>query len=87
MAIGTNGLLYRYNMTATGNISSVNVVGHGWANFLYAVSPGDMNGDGRWDLVGVRSDGKMFFYANAAPGRWSSARQIDQNWDGIQTLA
>ncbi|MBO1030478.1 VCBS repeat-containing protein [Tessaracoccus sp. SD287] len=87
MAIGTNGLLYRYNMTATGNISSVNVVGHGWATFLHAVSPGDMNGDGRWDLVGVRSDGKMFFYANAGPGRWSSARQIDQNWDGIQTLA
>ena len=87
MAIGTNGMLYRYNMTAAGNISSVNVVGRGWATFLHAVSPGDMNGDGRWDLVGVRNDGKMFFYANTSPGRWSAARQIDEGWAGIQTLA
>lgn len=87
IAIGTNGLLYRYNMTAAGNISSVNVVGHGWNNFIHAVSPGDMNGDGRWDMVGVRSDGKMFFYANIGAGRWAAAREIDAGWAGIHLLA
>ncbi|MGD7732343.1 hypothetical protein ACQCX5_05195 [Propionibacteriaceae bacterium G57] len=88
MAIGTNGLLYRYNMTAAGNISSVNVVGHGWGTFKTAFSPGDMNGGGRWDMVGVRNDGKMFFYANIGPGRWSSARQLGgTGWDGLTTTA
>lgn len=86
MAIGTNGLLYRYNMTPTGNISSVNVVGHGWATFLHAVSPGDMNGDGRWDMVGIRNDGKMFFYSNNSPGHWGYAREIDSGWAAIQSF-
>ncbi|MGA4669948.1 FG-GAP repeat domain-containing protein [Propionibacteriaceae bacterium Y1923] len=87
MAIGTNGLLYRYNMTATGGISSVNVVGRGWGNFTTAVSAGDLNRDGFWDMVGIRNDGNVYVYFKLGPGRWGAGRLVASNWSRFELFA
>lgn len=50
-------------------------VGRGWDGFTRAVSPGDLTGDGRYDLAGERADGTVFAYTNLV-GRWGDKRQL-----------
>lgn len=53
--------------TGTGNVSPAFTgaakIGWGWNIYRYLVSAGDLNGDGKPDLLGVQPDGTLFFYA------------------------
>ncbi|WP_285564341.1 VCBS repeat-containing protein [Streptomyces sp. RTGN2] len=56
-------------------------VGKGWQQYDVLTSPGDVNGDGRADLVARQtSTGDMYFYAGAAGGKFAARVKIFNNW-------
>ncbi|MDV6239897.1 VCBS repeat-containing protein, partial [Trueperella bernardiae] len=59
VAIAADGSMYAYAGAADGGVYGAGKIGHGWDSFVQATIPGDVDGDGRLDLVGIREDGKM----------------------------
>jgi hypothetical protein len=59
-----DGHLYLYLGTGSGStpFKSRSDVGAGWNTYTKLASPGDMDGDGRADLVGVTSGGQLYLY-------------------------
>lgn len=56
-------------------------IGTGWQQYDVLTSPGDLNGDGRADLVARQtSTGDMYFYAGAAGGKFAPKARIFTNW-------
>lgn len=61
-------------------MKQVRTVGKGWQGSRVALSPGDLDMDGRRDLVSIREDATMFYYSNQN-GRWGAAVRLA---DGFQ---
>ncbi|WP_308315482.1 VCBS repeat-containing protein [Streptomyces sp. ISL-100] len=56
-------------------------VGTGWGQYDVLTAPGDMNGDGRTDLVARQaSTGDMYFFAGATGGKLAAKVRIGTNW-------
>ena len=47
---------------------------------------GDLNGDGAADILGIKADGTLLFYAGLGTGWFKPARQVGHGWKGM-TLA
>ncbi|XAS66169.1 GH25 family lysozyme [Micrococcaceae bacterium Sec5.7] len=68
IAVRPDGTLWFY--AGTGSISASNIgyaaakkIGTGWNIYSKIVATRDLNGDGKNDFAGVRSDGTLWFYA------------------------
>lgn len=81
---GTDGTLWRYQMTNTGPKNGTQV-GSGWNSMRIMLSPGSMWGDGAWDVVGIRKDGRMHGY-RATAGKLYGIGEIGHGWTNM-TLA
>ncbi|MGY3851186.1 FlgD immunoglobulin-like domain containing protein [Streptomyces hydrogenans] len=56
-------------------------VGSGWAQYDVLASPGDVNGDGRSDLIARQATtGDMYFYAGTADHRLASRVRVGVDW-------
>ncbi|MEU0375483.1 FG-GAP-like repeat-containing protein, partial [Streptomyces sp. NPDC006283] len=56
-------------------------IGTGWGQFDVLTSPGDVNGDGRQDLIARQTTtGDMYFYAGTADHRFKGRVKIGTNW-------
>ncbi|MFB6626816.1 FG-GAP repeat domain-containing protein [Streptomyces sp. NPDC056374] len=51
-------------------------VGSGWNTYTKLVAPGDLNGDGKADLLGVTSAGDLYSYLNTAPGKFGTRNKV-----------
>ena len=74
MAIDKQGGLWCFQARGGGNITNTGQCGRGWTNFSHVFFPGDMDGDGRYDLVGVKKLTKPDAYGNPTGGA-SAAKQ------------
>ncbi|MGW2305546.1 FG-GAP-like repeat-containing protein [Streptomyces sp. NPDC001809] len=74
----TGGDLYVYPGTgnATAPFGARTKVGSGWNAYSKVIAPGDLNGDGKGDLLGVTSGGDLYAYRNAAPGKFGDRYKI-----------
>ena len=61
------------------------VVGRGWKG-MQLFAAGDLNGDGKADILGLKTDGRLFFYAGRGNGTFKPAVQVGRGWKGM-TLA
>ncbi|MGW6417636.1 FG-GAP-like repeat-containing protein [Streptomyces sp. NPDC055055] len=77
------GKLWLYPGTATGALGSRRLVGSGgWNGMNALVAPGDMNGDGRADLLAREpSTGKLWLYPGTAAGGVGSRVLIGAGWN------
>jgi hypothetical protein len=78
----SNGDLMLYAGTGTGGFKSpYPKVGNGWTGWqLYAA--GDANKDGKRDIFGVDSSGKLFLYKGLGNGLFATKVQVGSGWGG-----
>lgn len=63
-------------------------VGTGWGQYDVLTAPGDMNGDGRTDLVARQaSTGDLYFYAGMSGGKFKAKVRIGTNWKTYGRIA
>jgi len=60
-------------------------VGHGWKT-MQLFPAGDLNGDGKADILGIKADGTLLFYAGRGTGYFKPGVQVGHGWKGM-TLA
>jgi DNA-directed RNA polymerase subunit N (RpoN/RPB10) len=86
VAISSGGglLVYVHSGNNEAPYSSGRVIGEGWAQFRQ-VTVADVTGDGKADILGVRSDGVLLLYVhsgnNDAP--YGTGRQVGTGWAGF----
>ncbi|WP_317453813.1 VCBS repeat-containing protein [Streptomyces sp. CBMA152] len=83
-----DGRLYLY--PGTGNSSapfaSRVYIGGGWDQFKNIAAPGDINGDGRADLVATNSRGEAFRYVSNGYGGFKSRVKLGDGWNTYRDL-
>lgn len=79
-----NGNLFEYESDSKGGWvnPSGTQIGSGWNAFKMFLSPGDWNGDGMVDMIGVMPDGTMDLYETNGHGHWITGNgiQINGGW-------
>lgn len=78
LARTSGGDLYLYAGTgsATSPFKGRQKIGTGWNTYKHLVAPGDLNADGKGDLLGVTSGGDLYRYLNVAPSKFSGRAKI-----------
>lgn len=76
--IRPDGTLVLYTGNGQGGWADGNgaVIGSGWNVFTKVIAPGDFDGDGKADLIGIKSTGDMILFTGNGAGNWA-------NGDGI----
>jgi hypothetical protein len=91
VAIDDDGKMYVYlnkGGSGTGTWGPSTYAGYGW-NFAHVLA-GDVDGDGRADLVAIDGDGKMFVYLNkggSGTSTWGPSTYAGYGWNFAHVLA
>ncbi|NKX49340.1 lysozyme M1, partial [Arthrobacter deserti] len=59
----------------------------GWNKFTHLMGAGDVNRDGRQDLVAVQGDGAVYLYAGTGTGRTGTKSRIESGWRSYNRMA
>ncbi|MFJ1581804.1 FG-GAP repeat domain-containing protein [Streptomyces sp. NPDC088197] len=62
------------------------VIGSGWNTYNFLVSPGDLTGDGRPDLLGRDAAGVLWRYDGTAAGVFTARVKIGSGWNTYNLL-
>lgn len=83
-----NGTLWFYAGTGSGSFKSRVQIGTstGWTQYTEMIGTGDLNGDGRGDMLAKGSDGKVYFYAGRGTGQFASRLYIASGWQAYSQL-
>ncbi|MBO1030551.1 VCBS repeat-containing protein [Tessaracoccus sp. SD287] len=85
LAVHDDGTLQLY-ATLGPTVSAPTPVGQGWNTFRWLSLVPDMDGDGRTDLIGLRTDGLMFAYQGVGGGRFGNALQVGKGWQSMSLM-
>ncbi|MFD3530013.1 FG-GAP repeat domain-containing protein [Streptomyces sp. NPDC058664] len=74
LARTTTGDLYLHPGTgnATAPFGARTKIGSGWGTYKHLAAAGDLNADGKGDIVGITSAGDLYTYLNTTPGKFST---------------
>ncbi|MFI6059896.1 FG-GAP repeat domain-containing protein [Streptomyces sp. NPDC051286] len=61
-------------------------VGKGWNTYTKLATPGDLNGDGKADLVGVDRNGSLYLYTSNGSGQFTAPVRIGGGWGTYSIL-
>jgi len=89
----SDGTLWFRGGTGTSNPSfgAATKVGWGWNIFSRVVSSGDLNGDGKPDLLGIKPDGTLWFYAgtgsvSSTESGYKAGIQVGWGWNTLSAV-
>ncbi|MGA5067295.1 FG-GAP-like repeat-containing protein [Streptomyces exfoliatus] len=82
----STGDMYFYGGTADHRVKSRVRIGTNWKLYKKLVGAGDLNGDGRGDLLGVDAAGVLWRYYGTATGGVSARVQVGGGWGGYTSL-
>jgi hypothetical protein len=81
------GQLTLHRGNGRGGIASSVVLGPGWNAFRVLTAAGDLSGDGRPDLVGIRtSDNALLLYRGNGTGSFTAPTAVSGSWSGYGAL-
>jgi len=81
------GVLLMYSSNGRGGFQPGHTqVGHGWKN-MRLLAAGDLNRDGRADILGVTADGRLLFYAGKGTGSFQKPVQVGHGWMNLNLAA
>ncbi|MFE2557224.1 FG-GAP repeat domain-containing protein [Streptomyces sp. NPDC059352] len=85
----TGGDLYLYAGTgsATTPFKARVKIGTGWQTYKQLAAPGDLNADGKADLLGVTSGGDLYRYLNTTPGKFTARTKIGYGFQGYNSMS
>ncbi len=84
LARRSDGTLYRYSGRSEGVVAGKGVqVGTGWNAMTALATGGDLDGNGRPDILARRADGALCRYPITTTGAVSAGRQVGTGWNGI----
>ncbi|MFC9733625.1 FG-GAP repeat domain-containing protein [Streptomyces roseolus] len=74
LARTSTGVLYLYPGTgnATAPFGARVSIGSGWNTYKHLAAAGDLNADGKGDIVGATSGGDLYTYLNTLPNKFSA---------------
>jgi SpoIID/LytB domain protein len=84
----STGELRLHRGNGKGGIFGSSVIGPGWNAFRLIAAGGDLTGDGKQDVVAVRSsDGTMVIYPGTGTGWFSAPVPVSGSWAGYTAMA
>ncbi|MFI2371976.1 FG-GAP repeat domain-containing protein [Streptomyces sp. NPDC018833] len=88
IARAKDGNLYLYQGTgvASAPFAAKKLIGSGWGQYTKLATPGDMNGDGRADLVARTGDGVLYRYDSNGKGGFLPRAKIGTGWNTYSGL-
>jgi SpoIID/LytB domain protein len=89
LARTTSGQLKVYRGDGAGKVLSTILVSssRGWNDYRLVMSPGDLTGDGKLDVLAVRaSDGAMLLFPGTGKGTVGTAVTVSGSWAGYSKL-
>ncbi|WP_406059018.1 VCBS repeat-containing protein [Streptomyces sp. NBC_01077] len=83
------GDLYLYAGTgvATSPFKARQKIGFGWNTYAKVLAPGDLNADGKADLLGVTSGGDLYNYLNTTPGKFTARTKVGYGFQIYNTMS
>jgi hypothetical protein len=85
---GADGALWVRSGTGRANplFGTATKIGWGWNVYSHVIAAGDLNDDGKGDLLGIRPDGTLWFYAgtgklSATNSGYMPARKVGWGWN------
>ncbi|MET9673500.1 FG-GAP-like repeat-containing protein [Streptomyces sp. NPDC006482] len=82
----SSGDVYFYAGTADHRLKARVRIGVNWKPYKKIVGAGDLNGDGRGDLLGVDASGVMWRYYGTATGGVSARVKLGGGWSAFSSL-
>ncbi|PKV77092.1 VCBS repeat-containing protein [Streptomyces sp. TLI_146] len=80
------GDLYLYEANGSGNFKARVKVGEGWKGYLLASGAGDVNGDGKADLLARDVAGVLWLYPGTGSGRLTARVRVGGGWQIYNSL-
>ena len=80
------GQLRVYAGNGTGGFAGMKAGGAGWGAMTKLVASGDRTGDGRADLLAVRSDGALVLYPGSGTGWVFAGRVVGTNFGAMDSI-
>lgn len=82
LARSKSGYLYLYPGTGVASkpFKARVTIGGGWNTYKKLAAPGDMNGDGKADLVGVDAKGDLYRYTSTGTGKFGARARVGGGW-------
>ncbi len=89
LARTTGGDLYLYRGTGkdTAPFGARERIGGGWNTYKHLAAPGDLNADGKADLLGVTSAGDLYRYLGTAPNKFSNRGWLGKGYQIYNTFS
>ncbi|MFI8514837.1 FG-GAP repeat domain-containing protein [Streptomyces sp. NPDC085460] len=89
LARTASGNLYVYAGTgkASAPFKGRKLIGGGWGAYKHLVAPGDLNADGKADLLAVTSGGTLYRYTNTSPGKFAPRAKLGTGFDVYNSMS
>ncbi|MDV9188616.1 VCBS repeat-containing protein [Streptomyces sp. SR27] len=62
-------------------------IGTGWNAYSKLVAPGDLNADGKGDLLGITPGGDLYRYLNTSPGRFAERVRVGNGYGVYNSMS
>lgn len=82
----SDSTLWLYRGNGSGGWLSAGQVGQGFAGYSKLVGPGDFDGDGYPDVLGVAPNGDLVLFSGNGSGGWRSQRAVGNGWGGLPAV-
>ncbi|MCG2622261.1 FG-GAP-like repeat-containing protein [Arthrobacter sp. I2-34] len=93
LARGKSGSLWLFRGTGRASSgqpvfrSKIRIGSAGWNKFTHLAGAGDVNRDGKMDLVAVQSNGAVYLFAGTGTGRTGKKSRIESGWRSYNKVA